>query len=537
MEPVLTIDEIKELEDTLEKSGISKAELMESAGEALARAVSEYEPQRVCVLCGFGNNGGDGWVAADILAHSGIDVDVVSPIEPNEIKSPLARHVARRTEVRDVKVHVGPSRDELEELVEAADVCVDALLGTGFNGELRMPFTIWMDVLEEISPLIISADVPSGMNADTGVVADRCVFANETVTMLAPKLGLYSADGPTYAGKVTVAPLCDERDDALEDVTHAAEKLSEMDSLDFLSPLPSNIDKYSRGSALIVGGSATYPGAIIMAAKAAARAGAGYVAVATPDTCANIVRMAVPSVPVIAMPSDARGAFSSLAAASITQLAQKFDAVLCGPGMTSTTGCIDVVQSLMRTDAAIILDADALNCLTKLAGGNVTLHPDLYRRDAPLIMTPHYRELSRLVGGRRIRHLNAALKAAQEVVWAVGSSDLLVIAKGPQTAVVTPERCVLPVGGPAALATAGSGDVLAGILAGTLASTHDVESWELLASHAVAVHSHCGFAAAKKFGERSVIATDLIDFIGPALQRVEDAAFDELANYGFDEDE
>ena len=205
--------------------------------------------------------------------------------------------------------------------------------------------------------------------------------------------------------------------------------------------------------------------------------------------------------------------------------------------MTSTTGCIDVVQSLMRTDAAIILDADALNCLTKLAGGNVTLHPDLYRRDAPLIMTPHYRELSRLVGGRRIRHLNAALKAAQEVVWAVGSSDLLVIAKGPQTAVVTPERCVLPVGGPAALATAGSGDVLAGILAGTLASTHDVESWELLASHAVAVHSHCGFAAAKKFGERSVIATDLIDFIGPALQRVEDAAFDELANYGFDEDE
>ena len=530
MVPVLSVAETRELEDVISRYGVSAAELMENAGEAVAKSVAVYNPTKVCILCGFGNNGGDGWVAADILSHSGIDVDVVTPVNPDEIKAPLARHVARRTQCRDVKVHVGPARDELESLVDAADVVVDALLGTGFHGEIRVPFTIWMDVLEEINPLTVSVDIPSGLDADTGIVKDCCVNADETVTMLAPKIGLFSSDGPTYCGEITVAPLCKERNDALLDIEHTAEKLSAADSFDFIEPLPSNIDKYSRGSALIVGGSATYPGAIIMAAKAAARAGAGYVTVATPDTCANIVRMAVPSIPVIAMPSDARGAFSSLAAAAITQRAQKFDAVLCGPGMTSGVGCIDVVQSLLRTDVAIILDADGLNCLSKSAGGSIDKKPELYRRDAPLIMTPHYRELSRLAGGGRVRNLYTAIQIAQNLVWAVGSSDLLVVAKGPTTAVVSPEHATLPISGPASLATAGSGDVLAGILVGIIASTRSCGNWELLASYAVAIHSFAGYAAAEKFGERSVIATDLIDLIGPAMQSVEDSALAELSD-------
>ena len=144
MRPVLSCDEVRRLEDVIEKEGTSKAELMEFAGEFVASEALKGNPSRVVILVGFGNNGGDGWVAADILAHKDVHVDVVSPVEPDEISAPLARHVARRTAGRDVNIVVGPSKDELGELIGEADLVIDAILGTGFHGELRPPFSIWV---------------------------------------------------------------------------------------------------------------------------------------------------------------------------------------------------------------------------------------------------------------------------------------------------------------------------------------------------------------------------------------------------------
>ena len=190
MKPILNIEEVTRLEDIIEREGTSKAELMEHAGELLASVVEAEHPSRVLVLTGFGNNGGDGWVAADILQQKDIHVDVVSPVDPSEIPSALARHVARRTAGRDVNVVVGPSRDELMELGEQADVIVDAILGTGFHGAPRPPFSIWIPAVNELSSFVVSADVPSGLNAQTGVVEDCCIRADKTLTMLAPKMGL-----------------------------------------------------------------------------------------------------------------------------------------------------------------------------------------------------------------------------------------------------------------------------------------------------------------------------------------------------------
>lgn len=190
MQPVLSTEETRRLEDLIEKDGTSKAELMELAGEFAASVVEKRNPKRVVVLVGFGNNGGDGWVAADVLRQKGIAVDVVSPVEPDEIPAALARHVARRTAARDVDVHVGPSKDELAELVEGADIVLDAILGTGFHGELRPPFSIWIPTLNDLEAYVVSVDVPSGLDSDTGVVAGACVRADETATMLATKMGL-----------------------------------------------------------------------------------------------------------------------------------------------------------------------------------------------------------------------------------------------------------------------------------------------------------------------------------------------------------
>ena len=530
MKPVLSCDEVRALEDIIDAAGTSKAELMELAGEFAAEQVLKLKPKRVLVLVGFGNNGGDGWVAADILSQKGLDVDVVSPLEPDEISSSLARHVARRTAGRDVNVVVGPSRTELADLIARADVVLDAILGTGFHGALRPPFSIWISTLNDLAPRVISVDVPSGLDAQTGRVEDDCVRATATATMIAPKIGLYSADGPEYAGEIICGRLYDKFDEVIGDVEHAAEIVEPADLTNFLMPLPANIDKYSRGSALIVAGSAAYPGAAIMAAKSAARAGAGYVAVAAPSACANLIRMALPSVPVIDIPSDSRGAFGAAASKAVCEVARKFSCVLCGPGITTAAGCLDVVNGLMALDVPLILDADALNCLSKVAIGGIDQTPELYRREAPLILTPHYRELGRLVDDAGVVDLGTAIDAAQRILWAGGSSDMVIVAKGPTTAIVGVEKVLLPQAGPASLATAGSGDVLAGILAGSvaLAGRELDDPWELLCAYAVNVHSYTGFAAAAQLGDRSVIATDLIDFIGPAMQLITEEALEGL---------
>ena len=519
MKPVLSCEEVAKLEDIIEQEGTSKAELMELAGEFVAEQALSYEPKHVVVLVGFGNNGGDGWVAADILVQKRITVDVVSPVEPDEIPAALARHVARRTAGRGVHVVVGPSRDELSELLAHADLVIDAILGTGFHGSPRPPFPIWIDAVNEAAQTVLSVDVPSGLNAQTGEVASSCINAQRTATMLAPKIGLYSGDGPDVVGDLVCGELYDKLVEVIDDVDHAAELVEPEDIVDFLGPLPANIDKYSRGSVLIVAGSAMYPGAVIMAAEAAARSGAGYVAVAAPDACANLIRMALPSVPVFAVPSDTRGSFGAAARAVVCELASRYTCVLAGPGMTTAAGCVDVVRGLVSLDVPLILDADALNCLAKISIGGVDATPELLRREAPLVLTPHYRELSRLVGEDGIDNLSAAIDAAQRIVWAVGSDNMVVVAKGPTTAIVGIEKVLIPFAGPASLATAGSGDVLAGIIAGSGALNMDaVEQWELLCSYAVAIHSYAGFAAAAQHGEKSVIATDLIGAIGDAMQ-------------------
>ncbi|OUO59325.1 bifunctional ADP-dependent NAD(P)H-hydrate dehydratase/NAD(P)H-hydrate epimerase [Collinsella sp. An271] len=529
MKPILSTEEVVKLENIIEREGTSKAELMEHAGEFVASTALSYHPKEVVVLVGFGNNGGDGWVAADILQQHDVHVVVVSPVEPNEVPSALARHVARRTAGRDVEIVVGPSRDELAAFLVKADLAIDAILGTGFHGEVRPPFSIWIPTLNDSSPRVISVDVPSGLDSDSGVAADYCVRADKTATMIAPKIGLYSADGPQFVGELVCGELYDRLDEVIDDVDHAAEIVEPADLVDYIEPLPANVNKYSRGSVLVVAGSARYPGAAMMAAKSAARAGAGYVAVAAPDACANLIRMALPSIPVIAIPSDSRGSFGAAARQVVCEIAKKYDCVLCGPGMTTASGCMQVVSGLLELDVPLILDADALNCLARLSIDGIDKTPELYRREAPLILTPHHRELSRLVGDVPVDDLGTAIDAAQRIEWAVGSDNLVVVAKGATTAIVGVEKVLIPISGPASLATAGSGDVLAGIMAGTVATAHgDVDRWELLCAYAVAVHSYTGFAAAAEYGEKSVIATDLIDLIGEALQLVENEACKDL---------
>lgn len=528
MQPVLNIEDIRAVERHLSDAGVSVSELMHRAGGAAAQEVMHLgDVSRVVVLAGFGNNGGDGWVAAEDLKASGVDVRVVTPCEPENLHGDLAPMVARAAIESGVKYLVGPSRDELDQLLGAADVVLDAMLGTGFHDAPVAPLSIWIDALNSSGARVVSVDVPSGLSAQTGRAPGAVVVADVTITMLALKPGLLSDDGRDVCGSIVVAPLAEQTARLVYEADPVAWRCETADYIDVLQPPTCVVDKYTRGSVLVVGGSTRFPGAAIMAAKAAARAGAGYVTLAVPEPVANLARTHLLEIPVVGLPADADGTFSNAARAQVAELAARRSAVLVGPGMCVTGGTVGVVSTLLEGKTPLVVDADGLNSIARLTNNVLDEFPELLRRSAPLVLTPHRRELGRLVGltgDASPDTLTSALDAARRVVWADGGSEIVVVAKGTATACVGVEVALLPKPGPACLATAGSGDVLAGIMAGLLSRGVETENLPTLTALACEVHGCAASIAQERFGSRGVMAADIIDSVGVALDAVEDRA-------------
>lgn len=528
MQPVLNIEDIRAVERRLSNAGVSVSELMHRAGGAAAQEVMHLgDVSRVVVLAGFGNNGGDGWVAAEDLKASGVDVRVVTPCEPENLHGDLAPMVARAAIESGVKYLVGPSRDELDQLLGAADVVLDAMLGTGFHDAPVAPLSIWIDALNSSGARVVSVDVPSGLSAQTGRAPGAVVVADVTITMLALKPGLLSDDGRDVCGSIVVAPLAEQTAKLVYEADPVAWRCETADYIDVLQPPTCVVDKYTRGSVLVVGGSTRFPGAAIMAAKAAARAGAGYVTLAVPEPVANLARTHLLEIPVVGLPADADGTFSNAARAQVAELAARRSAVLVGPGMCVTGGTVGVVSTLLEGKTPLVVDADGLNSIARLTNNALDEFSELLRRSAPLVLTPHRRELGRLVGltgDASPDTLTSALDAARRVVWADGGSEIVVVAKGTATACVGVEVALLPKPGPACLATAGSGDVLAGIMAGLLSRGVETENLPTLTALACEVHGCAASIAQERFGSRGVMAADIIDSVGVALDAVEDRA-------------
>ena len=263
-----------------------------------------------------------------------------------------------------------------------------------------------------------------------------------------------------------------------------------------------------------------------MAAKAAARAGAGYVTLAVPECIAALCRTHLLEIPVVGLPFEANGTFSNQVRKTVAGMAAKRSAVLVGPGMCVTEGTVGVVSSLLESDVPLVIDADGLNSLARLTTNRLDSFPELLRRHKPLVLTPHRRELGRLVGLVEAppNSLTSALEAARRIVWADGGSELGIVAKGTATACVGVELALLPKPGPAALATAGSGDVLAGIMAARLAHGCEPGSLPLLTALACEIHGRAGSIAREHFGSTGVMASDILDAIGLAADVVEDRA-------------
>ncbi len=526
MQPVLNVEDVKRVEAGLTEVGVSISELMHRAGTAAANEVVRMgDASHVAIFCGLGNNGGDGWVAAEALQGRGVDVCVVTPVAPDDIQGDLARVVAKRAQAAGVRMLVAPHKDDVDALLGESDIVLDALLGTGFHGEPRAPFDIWIDSINASAARVISIDVPSGLSAQTGLAAGGCVIADMTVTMLVLKPGLLADMGRDACGAIIVAPLAEQTERLVLDADPVAWRADLDDYVDVLEPPSNAVDKFTRGSVLVVGGSMRFPGAPMMAAMAAARSGAGYVTLAVPEPVAPIIQSQLAEIPVMGLPADSDGTFSSAAADAVAKLAAKRTTTLVGPGMRVSGGTVGVVSRLINTDAPLVVDADGLNCLARLTSNKLDEFPEVLRRKAPLVLTPHRRELGRLTGlqDRPPASLTAAMDAARRIVWSEGGSEICVVAKGSATACVNVDAAVLPKPGPAALATAGSGDVLAGVIAALLARSNvGNEDLPILCALACEVHGYAGSIAAERFGSHGVMARDIIDALGLAEDALEE---------------
>lgn len=528
MQPVLSIEDVKRVEVALTRVGVSVSELMHRAGFAAAQEVLSLPgAETVVVLAGMGNNGGDGWVAAETLKSKGMAVQVVTPVNPDDLRGDLARVVAQAAVGAGVPIIVGPSRSELEALLDKTDVVLDCMLGTGFDGAPRAPFDIWIECLNASGARVVAVDVPSGLSAQTGFAPGPCVVADMTVTMLALKPGLLADRGRDVCGSIVVAPLAEQTAQLVVEADPVAWRAELDDYLDVLVEPSAAVDKFSRGSVLVVGGSNRFPGAPIMAARAAARAGAGYVTLAVPESIAALVQTQVLEIPVVGLPCDADGIFVERAADRIERLAESNTATLVGPGMRVTPGTMSVVSALINSKAPLVIDADGLNSLAHITHGQLDEYPEMLRRSRPLVLTPHQRELARLIGQDTApTSLVGQLEAARRIIWSNGGSELAIVAKGSATGCVGVERAILPKPGPAALATAGSGDVLGGIIASLLAQKGgNVDDLPLVCALACEIHGLAGSIAAERFGSRGVMAGDIIDVLGIATDTIEEHCY------------
>ena len=477
----------------------SLASFMASAGEAVASQVGERVPEgRIVVLCGPGNNAGDGWVAARELHAWGRDVRVFSLVAPTSL-SGIAADAASAAVTAGVSwSETTPSSEDLA----SASVVVDALLGVGARGALRGPLGAWVDAANASGAYMLAVDVPTGVDSDTGAVEGSAIRADATVTFTAPKLGLVLFPGAGFAGEVIVAQVGVEA--SLADLADAPE-LWAPEEYAALLPLPApDAHKNSRGRLLVIAGSGSYPGAAVLAARGAMRSGAGYITLAVPEAVVPVAQAHLLAVPVVGMPQGRGRAFSSAALEKLLQLARDYDAVVLGPGLTLADGAVVTARGLVqRLDMPLVIDADGLNALVGARGLLETL-------TAPTVLTPHPGELGRLLGISTADVQRDRVFSSAEL--AMGSTA--VVLKGAGTVISGEGRRVINTAGTPALATAGTGDVLAGVVGALLAQgLSPLEAGALGAF----LHGRAGEAAAAALTPMCVTAEDVPDFLPDAV--------------------
>jgi NAD(P)H-hydrate epimerase len=499
LEPLPDAAEQRALDEwAINERGIASLDLMERAGTGLADlAGSLVVSGEIAVVCGKGNNGGDGYVAARLLRARGREVRVLTLAPVDELQGDALENARR--------LPGDPPEEFSADGLSGAAGIVDAIFGTGFSGEPREPAAGAISAINEAAAardsVVVACDMPSGVNGSTGEVEGAAVRARATATFHSGKPGLWIAPGKGYAGQVRVIDIgIPAGGPGRPSVGLTSDRVT-----DGVPRRGRESTKFAAGSVLVCGGSTGLTGAVCMASEAAMRAGAGYVTALIPASLNLVFEAHLLEVMTVPL-ADADGSLVLDAGEVVLGRAGRANALVLGPGLGREDEAFELARTVARrAELPVLLDADGLNA----HAGRLR---ELAERPAPTVITPHAGELARLldvdssaVGAQR---LESARRAAAD-------SGAIVVLKGDDTLVAEPEgRVGVNPGGASALATAGTGDVLSGVIAAYLAK--DMDPFHA-ACAGVFVHACAGRLAAREHGSEGVIARDVIEALPRAL--------------------
>jgi len=510
--PLLTAAQMQAIDRYgIEELGIPGIDLMERAGAAVARAAEELAGGGpVAVLCGKGNNGGDGFVAARLLRLAGLRTTVFTTHPPDAYSGDAATALKRLGEEDLVAEAFAPQAlADTARALEQAAVLIDGLLGTGFAGLPRGPVAAAIELVNRFAKPVVAIDLPSGVNGSSGEVEGEAVRATRTVTFHLPKVGHYIAPGKWHVGDLQVVGIGLPQDGYSR---LAAQEppigLVEAGVVGVLPRRTASSNKFTSGQVVVAGGSADLAGAVALAARGALRAGAGYLIACVPAAIRERVSLLCgPEVMTRALPEDGAGAAVPAAVAEVLALLERGGAAVIGNGLGRSEPAAQFGRSLaLQAPVPVVLDADGLNAFA----GRLK---DIAGRPAPTVLTPHGGELERLLAADRGRVARSRLACVRE---AAARSGAVVVLKGDDTLICAPDgRVAVNDGRAPALATAGSGDLLAGMIGAALAA--GVETFAA-ACAAVYLHAAVGRAAARRRAAEGLLPTELADLL-PAVRR------------------
>jgi NAD(P)H-hydrate epimerase len=490
LDPLLDAERMRATDRwAIDERGVPSLDLMERAGAGLAELVDGTVPEgRLAVVCGKGNNGGDGLVAARLLRESGREVTVLALAGLEESTGDARENLLRLPDP--------PPEPFRPPLLEGCAGVVDAILGTGSSGAPRGPAAEAIAAIVNHAAPAVAADIPSGVDASTGEVPGEAVRATATATFHAAKPGLWINPGKRHAGEVDVIDIGIPRDAPVQ----ADIGLIDSAVRALVPGREAGSTKFTSGHVLVAGGSVGLTGAPSLASDAAMRAGAGYVTACVPASLNLVFEARLLEVMTVPLGDDQDGSLLEAAAERVLELAERRGgALVLGPGLGRRDGAASFARRLAaQAPVALVLDADGLNAhagqLESLTG-----------RPSAAVLTPHAGELGRLleldsaeVDAHRLARVREAASRAQAIV----------VLKGDDTLVAAPDgRVGVSRGGSRALATAGTGDVLSGVVGAMLAKGLDPFA---AACAAVWIHTRAGVLAAERRPAEGVIASDVI---------------------------
>ncbi len=506
----LQMQEIDRL--AIEETGVKGTVLMENAGLqtvlAMERFFGALEGTKVCIVCGKGNNGGDGMVIARHLYNRGARVCIVLLGEKSALKgdAKVNLEIALLMGLELTEVTSEGELSVVKEKIISSHIVVDAIFGTGMHSAPRKFYQTIINKINEADKSVVSVDIPTGLDAGTGNVLGSCIEANLTVTFGLPKIGLIYGTNRQYAGQLEIVDIGIPKT-LIDNIPIRVNLIEKKYIASLFKKRQLDTHKGDYGHVLVIAGSMGKTGAAVLAATAVLKVGAGLATLAVPKGIHHIIEMKTTEVMSVPLPETKEHTLAREAEKYILRLAENMDVVAIGPGLGTHPETRQLINDIVtHLQIPIVADADAINAMP--------LASLKYTR-APLIITPHPGEMSRLLGIPTKEIQENRLEAAQKTAQAC---ETYVVLKGDRTLIADPQENVYinPTGNPG-MATAGIGDVLTGMIAGFIAQGLSPQQ---ACNAGVYIHGLAGDLAVLEKGEMAMMAGDLLEFIPTALKQL-----------------